>query len=410
VSFALRLGGMLFKDVISASVTRDLEELAGGVECSVVDNARLGAALPAWWRLDSKRGVLRPGERLEVLLDDEVVLTGYSEVIEVGYAGANLDFSLRGRDATGDLVESAAAPFGPSEYRDLKLDELVRRICQPFGIGVRADVDVGRPFERFGIDVAETALSAIEKACRQRAVLAVGDGLGGLVLTRGGTGQAPAPLRFRDNVLSMKASFDHSERHDLYIVKGQSSGGARQPAQHTTASEITPEAPAARRPAPSAPSGNRPQVVMTGQARDAAVTRYRPTVQAARTQSGGASVAEQADWLMRTRRAKSETLQVTVPGWRAGKEQRLWRPNERVTLEDAMTQVTQELLVAGATYRWGEQGASTELRLCGVSAFDLVEEGSTERRARRRPPPAHGTASEVTEAQPPPRPGQAARP
>jgi prophage tail gpP-like protein len=401
VSFALRLGGTLFKDIISASVTRDLEELAGSVECSVVDNARLAAALPAWWRLGTKRGVIRPGERLEVLLDDEVVLTGYSDAIEVNYSGFSIDFSLRGRDAAGDLVESAAAPFGPSEYRNLKLDELVRRICQPFGIPVRADVDVGRPFERFGIDVAETALSAIEKACRQRAVLAVGDGLGGLVLTRGGTGQAPAPLRFGENVQSMRATFDHTERHSLYLVKGQS-GGATSPARHTTASELTPETPAARRPAPNAPAGNRPRVVMTGEARDVAVTRYRPMVQAARTQSGGASVGEQADWLMRTRRAKSETLLVTVQGWRAGQQKRLWRPNERVTLEDDMAQVTQELLIAGATYRWGEEGSSTELRLCGVSAFDLVEEGSSQQRERRRPPPGRGTASDLTPTPPPP--------
>jgi prophage tail gpP-like protein len=403
----LRLGTpekmLVFEDVIRAEVVRDMEELAGSFRVELLDRARFFAALPGWWQPTPERGIVMPGERAEILLDGETVLVGWIDAVEANHGPDKTALTIKGRDVAGDLVDCAAAVDGPHEYRDLTLTEIVERICRPFGISVRAEVDVGAPFARFAIEAGETALSAIEKGCRQRAVLAVSDGVGGLVLTRGGSGPAPAPLVFGANLQTMDATFDWTDRFSLYVVRGQAErpqGGA--PALDGTATPLTAAAPE-RRPAPTSPQGERPRIALTGRAKDPAVTRYRPTVAMAKTQSGGVSVQEQAEWMMRTARAKTDALRVTVPYWRAGEEDRLWRCNERVWVDDPLAGVACELLVAGLTWRWEEQAARTELRLCGCDAFDILPE--EEQRERQRQParrPLDGQANALT-AEPPPR-------
>lgn len=393
----LKLGDDAFEEIITAEITRDLEEISGGFRIECLDMARLAKARPAWWRPDVLRGPVQPGERAVLAIDGEVVLVGWIDRVEVNYGPDKVSMMLFGRDVTGDLVDCAAAPEGPAEYLNLSLTDLCARICAPFGITVTADVDVGAPLPKFGIEPAETAMSAIEKACRQRAVLAVSDGVGGLRLTRGGRGKGPAPISFAENIVTMDGIFDHERRFRDYICKGQSPSKGGQ-ALDRTATPLTAAAPE-RRPAPTSPAGARPRVVMTGRAQDPAVTRYRPTVLMAKTQSGGASVQEQADWRMRTARAQAESLRVVVSDFRAGPEDRLWRINERVLVDDPLSGVSAELLVARLTWRLTKRGSETELRLCGCDAFDVLLEPSETARAPR---PLDGTATPLT-VEPPPR-------
>jgi prophage tail gpP-like protein len=396
---SLRLGDTEFTEMLSAEITRDLEEISGGFRVDGLDMARTAAALPGWWKPAAQRKAVRPGERVTLALDGEVVLVGWLDRVEVNYGANKLSMTLFGRDVTGDLVDCAAAPNGPAEYLNLTLTELCTRICQPFGITVTADVDVGAPFPKFGIEPAETAMSAIEKACRQRAVLAVSDGVGGLLLTRGGKGKAPAPLIFGQNIVTMDGVRDDTDRHSEYICKGQMArkGGV---VLDRIASPLIGPTPSGR-PLPSSPASPRPAIIVTGRATDPAVARYRPTVLMAKTQSGGASVQEQADWKMRTARARSESLRVTVQGWRAGKDKRLWRVNERALVDDPLSQASAELLIAGLTWKLTKRGSETEMRLCGCDAFDvLLEPGDSARTAAPRR--LDGTASELT-AEPPPR-------
>ncbi len=398
----LLLSGRPFGEVVSAEVVRDIEELSGSFRAEILDVERTWSALPGWWKPGgaSARGPVTPGERAEIRLDGQTALLGWLDDVEVRLGPDSLSMALSGRDVTGDLVDCAAAADGPAEFVGLTLPEIAARICAPFGISVRSEVDPGPPFPRFGIEPGETAIGAIEKACRQRAVLATSDGVGGLVLTRGGRGAAPAPLVFGDNIQTLRASFDHSGRFSEYIVKGQGERPRRAapPALDGTAAPLTTAAPAAR-PEPASAAGERPRVVMSGRARDAAVARHRPLVALAKTQSGGASVQEQADWMMRTARGKAERLTVGLADWRAGPQGRLWRPNERVAVDDPLSGASAELLVAGVRHRWGDGGATAELSLCGPDAFDLLDEGGeAERRRPARPAraPLDGTARPLT--------------
>lgn len=377
----LRAGGQEHSLWTSVEITRDLADISASFILELHDAARIRRALPGPTP-SPLPAALEAGAEARLLIDGELVLVGYVDDVKLTWSADGLTFGVSGRDRTGDLVDCAASLAGPVEYRGLTLTEIVTRICAPFDIKVRAETDVGAAFPLFSIDVAETAMEAIEKACRQRAVLATSDGVGGLVLTRGGNRRAPAPLSLPGNVQDAVITRSWRERHSAYVVKGQMkpprSGG---PALVSDAAPVTPETPPAGRPVQAQ---ERTAIVQTGRADDSEITRYRPLVTLAKAQSGGASVQTQAEWQLRVARGKSDVLTYTVLDWRAGDADALWRPNELSTVDDPLAGILGDMIVAGVTYQYGEKGSLTRLQLMGPEAFDLVPEGSDDRRRGRR--------------------------
>ena len=376
----LRVGGAAHDLWTSVEITRDLAEISGGFLIELHDIARLRRALPGP-RPAAMPPAVDIGAACQLLLDNELVLDGYVDDVKLVWSPDRINMSVAGRDRTGDLVDCAATRDGPVEYRGLRVDEIAARICEPFGIGVRADVDTGPPLDVFSLDVAETALEAVEKAARQRGLLALSDGVGGLVLTRAGTRRGPAPLALPGNVEAAVITRSARQRFRDYVVKGQTKPArAGGPALDGSANPLSPTAPPAARPVQQT---ERASVVLTGTATDAAIARYRPWVALSRTQSGGVSVQTQADWTMRVARGKSEQLTYTLRDWRAGPDRRLWRANELVAVDDALAGVAGDMLISAVIYRYSGAGAETELTLTGPEAFDLLPD-EDRREARRR--------------------------
>lgn len=384
---ALEVERRVFDTWSSVEIMRRLDEIAGSFQLDVYDAARARRAPPGAITAAAELGA---GQAVTLSIDGERVLTGYIDDVRLAVGPDSLRATIVGRDRAGDLVDCAAAPDGPAEYAGLTVLEIARRICAPFGITVRADVDTGAPLPRFSIDVAETALAAIANAARQRALLVVSDGLGGLVLTRGGDRRGPAPLTLPGNVIATDCAFSWRQRFSTYRTKGQTrdAAGERRPsAPQDTAAEPLSTDPVAARPRTPEARG----VVMSGLATDPEVTRYRPTVIAVRSQSAGASVQEQAAWAMRVARGRAEQLEHTVADWRAGEAGALWRPNELVAVDDPYAGIAGDMLVAAVTYTYDERGHRTQLGLTGPEAFDLIEEGERRRRRRDRAATVRGS-------------------
>ena len=394
----LMLGGLTFESFTGIEVVRDLAEICGSFTLRgwepVRSRAFLGGAASIQ---DAARAA--PGQKAQLLIDDELALIGWVDELRLQSNGEDLQCTIAGRDMAGDLVDCSALPDGPAELHGLTLTEIVTRIAHPFGLRVRAEVDVGARFPRFGVDPGESAMDAIEKACRQRAILCVSDGVGGLVLTRGGRQRGPAPIRLGETPIESEVTLSWRERYSEIIVKGQTekAAGNRLAAARLVgaASPLTPGDPP---PSAAAPVREGAGVIMTGRARDREITRYRPKVVLARTQSGGASVREQADWAVRVQRGRGTILHYTLPDWRAGPERRLWRPNEVVEVDDRYAGLLQDMLVVGVTWLWDDQGARTRLRVAGREAFDLLQEGEERQsmRQRREGRALDGTARPLT--------------
>lgn len=391
----LLVGNREFGPWTDLEIVRDLTDISGSFSLTYYDEVRADRAIRAGlrrWRAQAPALVqLTCGQKAQVKIDGETVLVGWVDDVDLDWGPDRLGAVVRGRDVTGDLVDCAATVDGPAEFRRITLAEVARRICAPFGIPVKSDIGEGRTFEKFSIDVAETAMSAIEKATRQAGVLLTSDGIGNLVLTKSGTRRAPEPLRLPGNVHDARVRYSWRQRFSRTIYKSQQGNSGGTPALDHTA----PPLQGRLNPQPAAPAAAAAQVVRTGIATDPEVTRYRPRVRLVRTESAGASAQEQADWLMRVARGESERLTYVVPDWRGGPGSivrnpsdprgggRLWRPNELVAVVDPYAGIDRDMLIAAVTYRYDAQGSRTEIRVVGPEAFDRIQEDARRQRRQR---------------------------
>jgi prophage tail gpP-like protein len=331
---ALSVGGTSWGGWTRIRVQRGIEQIAGSFQLGLTER----------WPDQPDRREIRPGDACTIAIDGATVVTGHVDDVEVSFDGNNHSLSVSGRDATGDLVD-CSADHKPGEIAGRTLTQLAQELCRPFGIDVRADVDVGAAFEKFTIQKSETVWEALERAARQRGVLLVADGRGGLLITRAaGGGHAVATLREGNNLLAARGTYSMRDRHSRYTVLSQTSGSDwTLPEDHAE-------------PA--------------GQAIDPAVGRYRPRVIIAEEQDDSGICQRRADWEARVRAGRARRVEADVQGWRHGGG--IWTPNTLVRVSSNWLRVDQDMLIAGVELSLSERGTLATLSLIKPEAFDLI--------------------------------------
>jgi prophage tail gpP-like protein len=371
----------------TVAITRALSDLAGSFELELRDAPRHLATFPYATPVASD-GPIRFGQKAELLIDGEMVLKGWIEDVHPFVSNGQVRLAVSGRDVTCDAVDCPADPAGKHEFLNVDLTEGARRTLKRFaGITVRADVDVGKPFPRWTIEAGETALSTIEKYARRRGVLVTSDGIGGLVLTRSGRERGADTLSLPGNVVSASGNFSARERFSHYFVKGGAERGGGGGAKTAALDARAAPAETAREAAGDQTGDNHAEAASAlamGEARDPEVGRWRPFVSMSRTQTNNTDARTYAEWLMRTRRGKSEQADYEVRDWR-GRGGQLWRLNELVQVSDGFLLLERDMLIHGLSYIYDERGARTRLRVCGPEAYDRLPDGE---RRRNRPRPA----------------------
>ncbi|MER2604845.1 MAG: phage baseplate assembly protein [Siculibacillus sp.] len=361
----------------SVTITRDLGEIAGSFDLELDDLGRTSTALPAG--LHGGGIPFAKFQAVQILLDDEAVLVGYIDVVAPSIGAGTVGVRVTGRDKVGPAVDCAAAPFGPVEYRKIRLEALAAKLCEPFGITVRAEVDTGDPIDKVSIDTGETVMSVLEKYQRKRAVLFVSDGIGCLIITRSGKGRTPGDIRFPGNVVSSQGQFDGRHQFSPVVVKGQGehAGGKRAKKAALDRDALPLDAPpAASADADEATGVESRATSIMGVAWDDEVPLWRPAVKTARAKGELKDADTEAKWWVSTARGKAESCGYTLPNWRANGV--LWRPNEMVPVADAYQRIDKDLLIAGVNYVYDAEGTRCEMRVCGREAYDLLPEGDEE--------------------------------
>ncbi|MBS4046192.1 MAG: hypothetical protein KG075_07610 [Alphaproteobacteria bacterium] len=337
---ALHIDGAIYRFWKSVKIHRGLDELSGSFELSVTDpyTAKGG-------RLATSP--IKRGSSCKVAIEGETVITGFVDDVDPGFDDANHTITVRGRDHTGDLVDSSAINR-PGEWSGLTLDRIASTICQPFGIPVRAQTDMGKPFDRFALQQAETAHAAIDRACKQRGVMSMADGLGGLLLCRAGTARHGVMLEEGKNMKSGDGKLSMRGRHSEYIVIGQQpgfEGGSATDFAHGV-----------------------------GRAKDPGVTRYRPLVIVAEDVGGIEHLQDRATWEANTRLGKGDAVTVTAMGWREnGLTGPLWKPNHCVLVRSPLLRYDGELLIKSVDYVQNDKdGTIAEIALVRKEAYELL--------------------------------------
>lgn len=333
----IKADGSVFGGWKSARVTFGLEQIANSFDLIVTDR---------WAGQDNPRPI-RVGAQCQILVDGELVITGYVDSNTPEYDANQHSISITGRDVTGDLVDCSAI-HKSGQWAQASLDKIVRDICLPFNIKVFVDTPLGDKFATYSIQEGETAFECIDRACRMRAVMPISDGKGNLVITRAKEGAPVAELIQGQNILYARGDFSINERFSKYFIKGQDRG-----------SDLDLDAPETHT-----------QVNAT--ATDDYIKRYRPLIVIAEDKGSHATYKQRAEWERNVRRGRSARATVHVNGWRNGSGD-LWRANTLVHFKSDYLAADVTLLVVGGTYILDEsQGMVTELSLVGREAFDLI--------------------------------------
>lgn len=411
------IGEVELTTAVSIEVGRDLADICGAFRVTLDDPLRDARA--GFSDAVTSSPVIREHMPVRIDVAGETIFRGHVEELDLRVTEQQAQGVISGRDVSGDLVDCTGAPLGPGEYRQVTLATLVGSLVQPFGLSVDSDTDMGAPFTLVAVDPSESAMETIEKHARQRGVLVVSDGIGGLRLTKSGTTQAPAALEFPGNVLSVEGRVSVREHYSDVWVKGAFRSLER-PSSATLSGSKTPS------DAPLTASGTTftakesAATLRFGHAVDTSVGRWRPRVWLAATQSGGSQSAQnagnpvldaqaaggwgtqgvnagayragsrrrarsrtatrqasdpwtlqdQADWRMRTTRAQGTARIYTVAGFDV--DGVLWRPNTRVHVRDAYAGVDEEMLIGAVTYVSDEQGYRTRISVVRLDAYDLT--------------------------------------
>ncbi|CUI61858.1 Mu-like prophage tail protein gpP [Achromobacter xylosoxidans] len=345
----LVVGGQAYGGWKSLEVERGIEQLAGEFQLTLTHR---------WPGEDAPIG-LREGLPCEVKVGQDLLITGYIDTIDIDLTDTSCRLNVSGRDKTGDLVDSSAI-HGSGQWKNVRLEQIVRDICKPFGIEVLVQTDTGEAISSFSLDDGEKAFDAIDRAARSKAILVSSSPAGQLVLTRASETLIETKLVEGLNIRRISARHTWARRHSEIRMKAQVAGNDNQfgaTAAHIQAKATDPE-----------------------------IDRYRPLIIHSEQGLSNAEAKERAQWEVSTRMGRGKRAQIVVVGWRTGQDGQvgdLWLPNTLVRVTSPRMFLDLDLLITSCRYTLDETNARrTALTVCRPEAFDL--EGASPRRRRKR--------------------------
>ncbi|RTY53635.1 baseplate protein [Pantoea sp. YU22] len=333
-SIWLRINGREWGGWTSSRISAGIDRMARDFNVGITQR----------WPGDEKQGGatrVKWGDKVEVLIGDELVITGWVEGTPLRYDARNITRAIVGRSLTCDLVDCSAEG---SQIKGKSLFQIAESLAKPFGIKV---IDQGAPTGSL-IDVqpehGEAVVETLNRLLGQKQALAYDDAQGRLVIGGIGATRAATALVLGENILSCDAEKDYRNRFSVYQVAGQRAGNDQDFGEATLSA-------------------------IKQSSSDGEVQRFRPVyIQ----QSGNATLEtckERCEFEARQRAAKSKETTYTVQGWRQGNGQ-LWKPNERVIVFDPYAGFdNEELVIAEVTYNQDAQGTTAELRVGPPDAY-----------------------------------------
>ena len=305
----------------SMRITLGLDQLSGAFELAVSgENAQ-----------ELRKHPLRKGMECKVLLNGQVVITGYINKRRPAYDKGSHTLSFSGRDVTCDLIDcSAIVPN--QELHNVTIADAARQLIAPFP-AIKLDCPApGAPFPKFVVNEGDTIFSVLESHAKQRGLMIYTTGDGVLRIRKPEVKGTGLTLTEGDNILSASAEDGDDEQFAEYIVKAQKTDDGKHQAEQRYS--------------------------------DPNVRKGRVRVITAEKPDDGTEIKNRAEWEAKLRQAKSVTASVSVQGWEssAGK---LWRLGDSLKLHSpAIDMDKRAVVVNGITYAVdNSSGTTTELGL-----------------------------------------------
>lgn len=327
VAVEVLCNGKAFRGFNSVSIVRSVDQIAATYSLSVFKG---GSSIDGPFMIP-----ILPDDSVEVLLDGEKVISGYNETTAPTLGPDSCSCVISGKESTVDLVKCECPEL---VFQNKKVDEIVRRVCAGLGIKFVANskIDYGSPLKSISAKPGTKAFDFIRDVCKERRVFPVSDGLGNVSFFSSATESASVALVQGRNIVAMQGNFSNADRYSKYrVVSAHDSKGK------TYAEAI-----------------------------DDQVQRQREWVALDNQVSTKENCLARAMWEANHRQAKSNSLNVTVIGWRQKPDGPLWSPGILVSAKIPAFGVDDQFLISRVTYTFGSGGIQTQLQLVPPDMFE----------------------------------------
>ncbi len=322
----LEIAGRAFEGWTSVQVTKGLQNPAGIFALTYAARSEDGAPPMA----------IDVGAACRVLIGGEPVIGGFVDATDPAFDARDRRLSVSGRDRAADLVDCSALN-SPGSWKNRTLPQIAGDLLAPFGLEAALEGDAGAPFKSFALQQGESVWDALERLTRFRGLMLTSDGEGGVRFVRPGSRRANFTLRQGETILSVSGGRNDVDRFARYVVKGQSAGD----------DEVNGAAAAGP----------------IAEATDVDARAGRTLLIIAEEQATLAALKTRADWEANVRAARSQTWQVTVPGWR-DPSGALWSADLVVPIEAPWASLNGDHLIVDVDFRLDPDAGSTTQLTC----------------------------------------------
>jgi len=338
MTIAIQLNNSTLAGFTEASVERSMTSIAGGF--SIMTPARPDEPYP-----------VKTGDDISILVDGEIFLTGFVEVVNVSYSGTSHNITFSGRDLTGDIIDSTLGDIKELQT-PITFEEVVRQVT---GLEVINEVGAIKEFKEGELvsgDIGQTIFNFINSYAKKAQVLLTTNGLGQIVITRTGTTLNPNNLKNvknnkTNNIIAASGSVSTRERFNKYTARSQ----------------LNPAA---------AVFDESPETVVSplALATDSDIRTIRKLEFNAEESLNSEQLQDRVDWESNIRRARSDTANITVPMHSANGK--VWIPNELVYVKDEFLSIDSEMLIESVRFKFSNTtGSTTTLKVAPPDAYSL---------------------------------------
>lgn len=288
-----------------------------------------------------KNRAIYNGQAAQILIDDELIMSGFVFQKSGGTNANSRKLSISGRDKTADLIDCSAI-ISPGSWRGQKLENIARDLCAPFNIDVIVKTETGAPFASFALEQGETVFEALSRIARLRGILLNSTANGDLILTRPELKPKTWALETGKNIHDISFDDDASERYSTYMVKGQ----------HSYAGNISPKDAASA----------------AATANDLGIIRYRPKLIISDEQSSKSGLQMRAEFEATAAAAKGQNVTIIVKSWR-DPEGNLWALNSLIPIRDLEWEIDMAMMLSEITFNQNENSREAILKFVRPQSY-----------------------------------------
>lgn len=341
----LQVGGTEYTNFTSANVTVALDTLANDFIFEAVAPSR--EPFP-----------IKGGAACTVLVDGELVLTGFVENVAGNYTSSSHTIIVSGRDRTGDFIDSSIDVIDDIRG-DGSLKSLIERVALHVGVPIGVvDSANPAPFNKaediISPESGSNAFTFVEQYAQKRQVLLSSTSLGNIeIISSQSTPSGGAVQNVVDggsnNVLEASWTYSTTGLFNKYIQKGQQDPSALGFGGASSAEGV---------------------VAQAGSATDKDVRTGRQLVTVAAEGFSNEQLKLRAQWSKKIRQTRSLTYFCTVHGF-TNFSGELWKPNTLASVKDEFADINRTLLINSVQYSYGARGSTTRLTFVEQDAYKL---------------------------------------